>query len=99
MMNEVKYDQLMGLSSVDYGAFCELRKFLIDDFICNREGDPSELQSLQREIDYIRASQCSPGKTIGEISELILLRVSAMKELSEKLISLQDSMSNSIHPS
>lgn len=90
MRNDVKYDQLMRLSKTDYGSFCELRKCLIDEFICDRNGDLSELQALQREIDFIRANQCSPGKVIDEISELITLRVRAMRELSEKLISIHD---------
>jgi len=97
MRNEIDYDRLMRLSSIDYGSFCELRKYLIDDFFTNRKGDLSELQSLQREIDFIRANQCSPGKAMGEISELISLRVREMIELSEKLISLHDPKGGAIN--
>ena len=91
MKTEFNFAELQQLSNTNYERFSEDRRTLITRFLEKPSCNISELQSLQDEIDVIRASQCAPTKTIEGIAALIAPRIRALQQLTEALLSLQRS--------
>lgn len=89
MNTELNFDQLIQLSNANYEGFSDSRRMLIARFLGTPGRKINELQSLQNEIDLIRACQCSPSRTIDGIAALIAPRVQALQKITEELLSLQ----------